>query len=523
LPILRLFASARDAAGVAKDEIQASTVGALLVIARDRYGPEFTAVLATARVWVNGQPAEDSTAIGARDVVAILPPVSGGAPPPIATREAPPRPVDSRSEQPLPPPRAAPPPRTPPGSSQPPPEARRPPGALPEGAQLAKGPPPRPRPPSGPRPSHPAGVPTPASSQVVKSRPSDGPSVPASAPPPTPAASEPQTSRSPNRPVLASHPAAKPRLITAPPPPPPPAAPRPTPGQAKTTATAVTPVRPPIRQPSPSTASALSTESSEGAEVVPSASPSGSIRVKPSRAGRGWLGLGWVVASAAAVISGPELLAVWFATGAAASAAQVASVGVPGRRKPALVGASATVAATIVLATLAGRVGMAVAVAAGLLVVALGRAAVKAPDGAVAATRVLVGAVVIGVALGSMVLLTARSSEAMLFLLACVAAYDTGAYLVGSGATSWWEGPVAGAAAVIPITLFAIALAAVPGMDAGVLGTLAAGLAPLGTGVAGRMLGPGATLASAPTLRRIDSLLITAPVCVVLVLTAMPW
>ena len=75
---VRLFAAAREAAGVARDVIDASTVAGLLAAARDRYGPAFAAVLETSKVWVNGEPASAGTSIGPRDEVAILPPVSGG-------------------------------------------------------------------------------------------------------------------------------------------------------------------------------------------------------------------------------------------------------------------------------------------------------------------------------------------------------------------------------------------------------------------------------------------------------------
>jgi molybdopterin converting factor small subunit len=44
-----------------------------------RFGPDFEAVLASCRIWVNGEAADPSTAVGPGDEVAILPPVSGGA------------------------------------------------------------------------------------------------------------------------------------------------------------------------------------------------------------------------------------------------------------------------------------------------------------------------------------------------------------------------------------------------------------------------------------------------------------
>lgn len=76
---VRLFANLREAAGTAEDEIPGTTVGEVLGAAEERYGSRFTAALATAKVWVNGEPADDGTAVGAGDEVALLPPVSGGA------------------------------------------------------------------------------------------------------------------------------------------------------------------------------------------------------------------------------------------------------------------------------------------------------------------------------------------------------------------------------------------------------------------------------------------------------------
>ena len=78
VPIVRLFAAAKEAAGTGRDDVPGATVGEVLGAARQRYGPAFGAVLATCRVWVNGDPAADATAVGPHDEVAVLPPVSGG-------------------------------------------------------------------------------------------------------------------------------------------------------------------------------------------------------------------------------------------------------------------------------------------------------------------------------------------------------------------------------------------------------------------------------------------------------------
>ncbi|CAN5174797.1 hypothetical protein BH18ACT4_BH18ACT4_05480 [soil metagenome] len=78
MAVLRLFASAREAAGTARATVAGATVGEVLAVARRRYGDGFTAVLAGCRVWVNGEAATDDTPVGDDDEVAVLPPVSGG-------------------------------------------------------------------------------------------------------------------------------------------------------------------------------------------------------------------------------------------------------------------------------------------------------------------------------------------------------------------------------------------------------------------------------------------------------------
>ena len=78
MAVLRLFASAREAAGTGKVQVEEATVGEILDSARARYGEQFAAVLASSRVWLNGEPTTGVSSVGERDEVAVLPPVSGG-------------------------------------------------------------------------------------------------------------------------------------------------------------------------------------------------------------------------------------------------------------------------------------------------------------------------------------------------------------------------------------------------------------------------------------------------------------
>ena len=75
---LRMFASAREAAGTARDTMPGDTVDQVLEGAIARFGSDFATVLKTCRVWVNGESAEGTSVVQETDEVAILPPVSGG-------------------------------------------------------------------------------------------------------------------------------------------------------------------------------------------------------------------------------------------------------------------------------------------------------------------------------------------------------------------------------------------------------------------------------------------------------------
>ena len=78
MPTLRLFAAAREAAGTGTVVMEGGTVEVVLANATARFGDTFAAVLATSKVWVNGEEVPRGAAVGDNDEVAVLPPVSGG-------------------------------------------------------------------------------------------------------------------------------------------------------------------------------------------------------------------------------------------------------------------------------------------------------------------------------------------------------------------------------------------------------------------------------------------------------------
>ena len=76
---LRLFANLREIAGVARVEIPSDTVGGVIDAAVEKYGRDFKLGVATARAWINGEPATLSQTVGPGDEVVLIPPVSGGS------------------------------------------------------------------------------------------------------------------------------------------------------------------------------------------------------------------------------------------------------------------------------------------------------------------------------------------------------------------------------------------------------------------------------------------------------------
>jgi hypothetical protein len=112
----------------------------------------------------------------------------------------------------------------------------------------------------------------------------------------------------------------------------------------------------------------------------------------------------------------------------------------------------------------------------------------------------------------SIVLLARYDQGSAIGLLLLVSAYEAGDYLIGSGAANPVEGPGAGAAGIVVITfiLSTLPISALSFGQAWVLGGLVALLAPAGQLLASALLPSAAAPAGA--LRRLDSLLLAAPV-----------
>ena len=79
MPRVRLFAGLREAAHASEVMIEGETVGEVLETASSRFGAQFAAGLATAKVWRNGEEVDALAPVNADDEIALLPPVSGGS------------------------------------------------------------------------------------------------------------------------------------------------------------------------------------------------------------------------------------------------------------------------------------------------------------------------------------------------------------------------------------------------------------------------------------------------------------
>ena len=78
MAVLRLFGPARELAGVARVDVSGSSVEEIVHAATDRFGPAFAEVVASSRIWVNGEAVGEGSVLSDQDEVAVVPPVSGG-------------------------------------------------------------------------------------------------------------------------------------------------------------------------------------------------------------------------------------------------------------------------------------------------------------------------------------------------------------------------------------------------------------------------------------------------------------
>ena len=82
---VRLFAALRELADASSLEANGRTVGDIVDGLSQAKGERFAQIAAVSSFVVNGDRATRDTAVADGDEVAILPPVSGGSPPPVPT------------------------------------------------------------------------------------------------------------------------------------------------------------------------------------------------------------------------------------------------------------------------------------------------------------------------------------------------------------------------------------------------------------------------------------------------------
>lgn len=225
------------------------------------------------------------------------------------------------------------------------------------------------------------------------------------------------------------------------------------------------------------------------------------------------LGMLWFVVALVALAIGPLTTALVYGGAAALAAAQTARVWRRRRvRSNDLVAAGMAGAMTVGACLGAGGAGLGVLGGAVLAcVVATGDA--RSPYPAVVdAGWTVQCALFPGLAAMSMVLLARLDQGSAIALLLLVSAYETGDYIVGSGARNPYEGPAAGLSAIVVITFIVstLPISALSFGEAWLFGGIVAVLAPSGQLFASALLPAAGAPASA--LRRLDSLLLAAPV-----------
>lgn len=125
---------------------------------------------------------------------------------------------------------------------------------------------------------------------------------------------------------------------------------------------------------------------------------------------------------------------------------------------------------------------------------------------------VMIASFTFGLVGAALVLVAQLNVTTAVVLVVLASVYDLGNYLIGTGARSWWEGSVAGAAAVVVVG-FASWVAVGPSVGNGELVAMVgciAVLCPPGSALASVLLGSADRPARA--VRRLDALIVSVPI-----------
>jgi hypothetical protein len=168
-----------------------------------------------------------------------------------------------------------------------------------------------------------------------------------------------------------------------------------------------------------------------------------------------------------------------------------------------------------VLCALAGSAGPVAVVAAAVLTGVAAVAAAQLRLGRRSWDPTVTAAIALLIGVGAASPAIVRGDEGALpalVFLTVVLAVEAATFVVGSGASSRWEGPVAGVATALSLSL-AVAAVFVPpfrGASPWILGLVVAAGVPLGAMAGTALLGRDE--APVPALRRLDALLVVGPV-----------
>jgi hypothetical protein len=225
------------------------------------------------------------------------------------------------------------------------------------------------------------------------------------------------------------------------------------------------------------------------------------------------LGVVWFAVVAASAAWSRPWLAVVMAVASSAATDEIVRIHLGARRWPATLAGAA-----LPLGSLGGARGL-VAAAAGVCgLLALARLVRPGPGPAVDEVGVgVLGALAIGVAASAPVLVAGLGPAAAVTLVVLVSAYEVGDFMVGTGASTPWEGPMAGMLAVAVCAFAGWVLDVAPlGHDGIVTMAVAVGLlAPFGPPLGSVLLGSADRRGR--YVRRLDTLLVAGPIAAWLV------